>query len=573
MRKSKIMKALLVFGMSAVTATSMVGIVACDTGTEGENPTHQHSWGAWQADGATGHKRECTAEGHEGDKWESAQHGAANSEGKCPDCGYQITTGGEEENPPITNPENVAVNASDLAVGTLADGTELGKGVKIVGSPAVDENKKSIKFKGESFEIFKRIKLSSKLTNGQTPMGIEINVPKAAKVIAYYYSGSSNNTRGLELYNAEKAVIPNTTTQLSDGSIMATAIFDVSADTTYYIGASVAGVNVYYLAVVYDDLGETWESHEAVNASCGVPGNIKYSVSNYDRYKNGNDEFIMGNAYSIKALEHSYTLKPDSIVIPTETVLGSAVLNCANGHETTIELPVLSSDKYTKTENTLESGKSDYKITINNVEIGFTAITVETAETTYTDIYALNTFTGVTVGSSKVDGENCVYATSGTAAVNTTTGALECGDGTNATAAYVALGTNITSGIVKISGSITVASKNGSWTFLQILNSEDKEFIGFRTGSKGVWGYRMGGTGNPAATPIAAATSTAHTFEILIDLDSQALSIKVDTTVLADSVSIVNHADATVLDLSKIYINCNAGRYVNLNSVTIATQN
>lgn len=43
MRKSKIMKALLVFGMSAVTATSMVGIVACDTGTEGENPTHQHS--------------------------------------------------------------------------------------------------------------------------------------------------------------------------------------------------------------------------------------------------------------------------------------------------------------------------------------------------------------------------------------------------------------------------------------------------------------------------------------------------------------------------------------------------
>lgn len=92
MRKSKIMKALLVFGMSAVTATSMVGIVACDTGTEGENPTHQHSWGAWQADGATGHKRECTAEGHEGDKWESAQHGAANSEGKCPDCGFVLET-------------------------------------------------------------------------------------------------------------------------------------------------------------------------------------------------------------------------------------------------------------------------------------------------------------------------------------------------------------------------------------------------------------------------------------------------------------------------------------------------
>ena len=88
-------------------------------------------------------------------------------------------------------------------------------------------------------------------------MGIEITAGAAAKVIVYYYSGSSN-TRGLELYEADKAtLVTGSTQELSDGNVMATAMFDISAAGTYYIGASVAGVNVYYLAVVYDEVGRS----------------------------------------------------------------------------------------------------------------------------------------------------------------------------------------------------------------------------------------------------------------------------------------------------------------------------
>ena len=109
MRKSKFIKALLVFGMSVVTATSMAGIAACgsDSGENGngggsQTTTHQHIWSNWTDNGDGTHSRACSAAGHEGSKTETADHGTANSENKCPDCGYQFATsgGGEKPNPP-----------------------------------------------------------------------------------------------------------------------------------------------------------------------------------------------------------------------------------------------------------------------------------------------------------------------------------------------------------------------------------------------------------------------------------------------------------------------------------------
>ncbi len=74
MRKSKLMKALLVFGMSAVTATSIVGFAACDTGEEGgtNGGGHEHTYDtAWTTD-PTHHWHEPTC----GDTEEKGSYGA-----------------------------------------------------------------------------------------------------------------------------------------------------------------------------------------------------------------------------------------------------------------------------------------------------------------------------------------------------------------------------------------------------------------------------------------------------------------------------------------------------------------
>ncbi len=94
------MKALLVFGMSAITATSIVGFAACDSGSGsgsgngngGGEGTHQHTWSAWSDNGNGTHSRECTAEGHEGEKTETEDHKDANSDNVCDDCGVSLGT-------------------------------------------------------------------------------------------------------------------------------------------------------------------------------------------------------------------------------------------------------------------------------------------------------------------------------------------------------------------------------------------------------------------------------------------------------------------------------------------------
>lgn len=97
MRKSKFMKALLVFGMSAITATSIVGMAACtDNSSDDKKPdgddkdTCQH-----QFDGAYNnymantdqHWHFCIVCEKEFDR---AAHTDGNSDGKCDTCGYEV---------------------------------------------------------------------------------------------------------------------------------------------------------------------------------------------------------------------------------------------------------------------------------------------------------------------------------------------------------------------------------------------------------------------------------------------------------------------------------------------------
>ncbi|MDE6597119.1 MAG: hypothetical protein K2K60_00590 [Clostridia bacterium] len=601
MKKGKFLTALLACSMSVVAATACSFAVGCkkDKGGDGEGEGgHTHTYATTWSKDANKHWHDCTA--NDGAKDGSADHvWDGNTDTDCNVCGYVRTVTPENPGPENPGPENpgpegpgtqtkapVVVNASSLSVGNLSDGQTLGTGVKVYGAPAVDANSKTIHVKGETVSISNRIKLSSKATNKDTPMAIEVTADEAATLVVYYYAGSANNTRGIELYEKgaddKLTVIANTTEALSDGNVMATYMHSLEANKTYYVGASVAGVNVYYLSVVYGDVGETWEDHEAKAAECEVKGNIAYSVSNYDRYKKADGTYIMSNAYSLDALVHSYTLKAGSIVTPTDdpdTNPGKATLTCANGHDTDVLLPVLSSDKYTARPAAGATGT--YTITLNGVAISFEATGVAEQETTYTDVYKLDGAAIALLDNSvteKTAGQNCVYRKCYTSGSNSYSGSmdptnakgLQVGDSSNRTDVRIALGTPISSGVVKISGAIEAGGNNSKWRFFQLHGSAepDKETLSFGTNAdKKIQCYSAVDT-DYVGTGAAAAYSanTAINFEIIIDFTTKKVTVKLDNTVYLENYTY--GAD----DLSEIGLNVNNGRSVILHNVTIATQ-
>ncbi len=83
MRKSKVLKALLVFGMSVATATSVVGMTACNPEEE-----HQHTYKSGWSTSSEKHWHDADC-GHDVKSDEGA-HTAPNAEGKCDTCGYQL---------------------------------------------------------------------------------------------------------------------------------------------------------------------------------------------------------------------------------------------------------------------------------------------------------------------------------------------------------------------------------------------------------------------------------------------------------------------------------------------------
>lgn len=102
MRKSKLMKALLVFGMSVVTATSMIGIAACnpDSGNNGgdngggNGDGHQHSYDGWNTS-KTEHWHECVDCSAEADRGnhvdvKNNKTDAAGADNYCDVCGYEL---------------------------------------------------------------------------------------------------------------------------------------------------------------------------------------------------------------------------------------------------------------------------------------------------------------------------------------------------------------------------------------------------------------------------------------------------------------------------------------------------
>lgn len=79
---NKITKLLSVFALAGALGAGIAGAAGCK---------HKHTYeDKWTPAGAEGHYHVATCHPEEHD--EVVAHGTANSEGKCPDCGYQLTT-------------------------------------------------------------------------------------------------------------------------------------------------------------------------------------------------------------------------------------------------------------------------------------------------------------------------------------------------------------------------------------------------------------------------------------------------------------------------------------------------
>ncbi|MDE7330172.1 MAG: hypothetical protein K2N30_03625 [Clostridia bacterium] len=85
MRKSKVLKALLVFGMSVATATSVAVTAGC-------GHTHTYDENEWGKDGSK-HWRVATCEEHPGEKFDEADHVDENNDKECDVCGGAISSG------------------------------------------------------------------------------------------------------------------------------------------------------------------------------------------------------------------------------------------------------------------------------------------------------------------------------------------------------------------------------------------------------------------------------------------------------------------------------------------------
>ncbi len=576
MSKNKFMKKLLIAGLCAVTATTMIGATACKDDTPNNGDEHVHKYATTWSSDKDGHWYACLNAGHT-EAYTKLNHVDANSDNKCDECQFVLTDGEDPDNP--DNPDNpdvpaakatekLKINVNDLTA--AADGAELvaGSGIYSTGGLTVTPNNKDILYNGEEIAITKRIQ-----TNGTGKIdtkSLKFEIANDNSVIILYAISGGAAERSLFLKDSEGTDIE--TQSVGDGTYVSTVVFNVATAGTYYVGSVSSGINIYYIAVWEGGVLEetTVETKEAADASCTTPGNAAYTKTNFGRYKDGSNNIVTLDKLIKPALNHDYELSTIT-TLPTETTVGSVKVLCKNDHEHDFdaELPILTSDKYTKVTEGQEAGKAYYGYAVPGTTLTATFVTddVATKETTYTTVYT-NDFTSGTVGTdATVEAVNGgkIYAVD----ADTTEGyTAEIANGAyhaSGAKAYVTLENTITSGSVKITGNMTCASKNGSWTYFQVLAEDGTEFVALRTtSSNGTQQVRVDGA--LVGDVVNYDNTAAFDFEILVDLDNKTVTFKIGTTVL-----VANAPTTKGVNLSSIMLNVNSGRNVYLNSITIAT--
>ncbi len=571
MSKNTFIKKLLLGGLCALTATAMIGATACKDKTpdgEGEGG-HTHNYATtWTNDDPDGHYYKCLNSGHTGDQKDFGTHNI--QDGECTVCGYKTSTnpnpgpnpgpGPSEEDPNVTYAtEKFAINVNDLSA--AADGAEIvaGTGVYSTDGLTVSNNSKTILYKGEELSIGKRLQTNG--TGKITTKSLKFEIANDNSVIVLYaISGSAGTERTLFLKDGEDNDID--TQSVGDGNYVNTIVFEVAKAGTYYVGSVSSGINLYHISVWEGGkLKETTvETKEAKTANCEEDGNIAYTKTDFGRYKNGSGAVVTADKLSSPALGHQWTAdEVTSANLPTAEAKGKVQLHCGRDatHDYEAELPVLSDEGYTRltheeAEELVPAGQCNYayKIPGTNVTVKFTTVAVAEQGATYTTVYS-NDFSGsdtVTLTSGiATETTGGIYAnytdkTADNYVALTTEGAnsylyIYDNETTNTTEGYIRLSETITSGIVKISGKITLTANNSSWTFLQLLNAEGNEFVGLRTPSAGKVGVRLEGGGSVTGSEDFTA-NTEFDFEISIDFSNKVVSVtigtkKIDTSTLS----------------------------------------
>jgi len=557
------MKALLVFGMSAITATSIVGFAACEsgdgtgtgTGTGSGEGTHQHTWSDWSDNGDGTHSRECTAEGHEGEKKETADHKDANSDKVCDDCGISLGT----ENPTPSTKEVVTWSVDeDFKAATLTEEKELKEGMGVfAGSGLVFDasSGKKYTYAGEDkAPSANRVKFNGDGTT--TSKYLRVNVKEDATVIVYGWSGTTNKVANLKMLDKDGQDVQDSLQKVNDGSNSEAwaAVFEVKANTNYYIVSYAnGGANAIFNFVAVDyNFKETFTDVAAKSEDCENDGNKAYSVSDYGRYKDAEGTLVSPDSVKIPKKGHSYAVKDGTLNLPTAENVGSVSLVCANDstHELPIELPTLDSTLYGRVDATGDdAGKTVYTYKSNGVDIVFTADKVAEKVATYTTIYSNDFNTALTIpnGSATATSDRGVKIFGTTdgewgetlklAAVGGDTGVLEVIDTSNAatTNGFIAFDEAKTSGVYKITGKIKLGNVGSKWNFIHLVSdineasvADSDSFASIRLNSdKKAVVYTNNATEHNAVLG-SVSKGTEYTFEIIVDMDHKTVTVKMN---------------------------------------------
>ncbi len=268
--------------------------------------------------------------------------------------------------------DDLVLDMSKVAVGTLSDGAVIADGVKAVGALTVENNSKSFVFNGQTVNATNRLKL-----NSSGSKFLQVELAAKAKILVYAYSGTDGVEVTMRLMNTDKktvidskplgcggVIIGKNETGTSNNTVSKMGVVLFEADKGTYLINGDKSANVFYLAIIYNEFEETFEKTEATAAGCVTAGNIECYYSNYGRYSSTADGANIITASSTVTLPvgHDYVTDGESLTLPTASDEGSVNLVCRTNaaHDAlTVTLPVLGDERYSVDSETQE-GKIAY---------------------------------------------------------------------------------------------------------------------------------------------------------------------------------------------------------------------
>ncbi|MDE7453083.1 MAG: hypothetical protein K2N22_01590 [Clostridia bacterium] len=581
MSKNKFIKKLLLGGICALTATTMIGATACkDKTPEGEGG-HTHKWATeWTNNDPDGHYYACLATGHTGDQKDFGKHDI--KDGECTVCHYKKTDnpnpgpGPDEEDPNVVYAtQKYTVNVSDLSSLEDGDAVGTGTGITAVGKSTVDGNSKTVLYNGTEISVTNRLKLGGAATATSNALKFEIANDNSVIVI-HAYSGSStsedgSHIRSLAIKDENFEEIDGQPEQcIGDGNSMGTAIFEVNKGT-YYVGSTNKGINIYHIAIWEGGkLKETTvETKEAKDPTCEEKGNIAYTKTNFGRYKDDKNQIVFEYQLYSDELGHAWEIAADYVnengklkeeYIPTATESKDIKLHCTKlSHADADEnLPVLSDTRYTRLTHDdapemVDEGKCNYAFkTDAGYTVNFTTVAVGQQE--YNENVLHSNFLNGTVaygkdgltgtggikiyGTTNVSGKTAWDANYDVTASNNTLTVKDTGSADNSKKsafAYILFDTAKTTGLYKVTGTINVNVESGNWCPLQLISNDSTNasdtFATLRT-TKNKYLYLNNSTENDDNASVDAssfifAKDTDLSFELTVDLTNKKVSLTV----------------------------------------------